>query len=317
VAVDRLGGLGVTQLSQWVLQLVSSDAFVLMCVMFLIIGVLELITPAHKIPRRHYRFNLAYAFVNIMVIAAVTPFISAGAAYVIQRVGLGLIDLRALGFGGTSGAFFALLVSTLIFDFFLYWQHRLEHRSKVLWQQHLLHHSDEYMNVTTAARQHLFENITLPLFVTIPMAVLFKLPLIEIAMLSLIPFAWQYFTHANIKFGFGPLWWLLTSPNYHRIHHSLERDHIDKNFVGWFPIWDIIFGTAVVPRRGEYPPTGVANVSVQTLTHAYLLPLIGWRQMLMAGVKLNRSSRLNDASMTADAAQTRPLILGEGQPPLA
>jgi sterol desaturase/sphingolipid hydroxylase (fatty acid hydroxylase superfamily) len=307
----------VTQLSQWVLQLVSSDAFVLMCVMFLIIGVLELITPAHKIPRRHYRFNLAYAFVNIMVIAAVTPFISAGAAYVIQRVGLGLIDLRALGFGGTLGAFFALLVSTLIFDFFLYWQHRLEHRSKILWQQHLLHHSDEYMNVTTAARQHLFENITLPLFVTIPMAVLFKLPLIEIAMLSLIPFAWQYFTHANIKFGFGPLWWLLTSPNYHRIHHSLERDHIDKNFVGWFPIWDIIFGTAVVPRRREYPPTGVANVSVQTLTHAYLLPLIGWRQMLMAGVKLNRSSRLNDASMTADAAQTRPLILGEGQPPLA
>jgi len=48
------------------------------------------------------------------------------------------------------------------------------------------------------------------------MAVLFKLPPIEIAMLSLIPFAWQYFTHANIKFGFGPLWWLLTSPNYHR-----------------------------------------------------------------------------------------------------
>jgi sterol desaturase/sphingolipid hydroxylase (fatty acid hydroxylase superfamily) len=307
----------VAQLSQWVLELVWSDAFVLMCVMFLIIGVLELIIPAHKIPGRHYRFNLAYAFVNIMAITAVTPFISAGAAYVIQRVGFGLIDLRALGFGSISGAFFALLVSTLIFDFFLYWQHRLEHRSKILWQQHLLHHSDEHMNVTTAARQHLFENISLPLFVTIPMAVLFKLPSIEIAMLSLIPFAWQYFTHANIKFGFGPLWWLLTSPNYHRIHHSLEQNHIDKNFVGLFPIWDIIFGTAVVPRRGECPPTGVANVSVQTLTHAYLLPLIGWRQMLMAGVKLNRSSRLNDASMTADAVQTRPRFLGEGQPPLA
>jgi len=304
----------VAQFSRWFLELFWSDAFVLMCVMFLIIGVLELIIPAHKIPGRHYRFNLAYAFINIIVITAVTPFISASAAYVIQRIGLGLIDLRALGFGSILGAFFALLISTLIFDFFLYWQHRLEHCSKILWQQHLLHHSDEYMNVTTATRQHLFENISLPLFVT--MAVLFKLPPIEIAMLSLIPFAWQYFTHANIKFGFGPLWWLLTSPNYHRIHHSLERNHIDKNFVGWFPIWDIIFGTAVVPRRGECPPTGVANVSVRTLTHAYLLPFIGWRQMLMAGVKLSRSPRLNDASMTADAVQTRPRFLGERPPPL-
>lgn len=291
------------QLSQWILQIVLSDAFVLMCIMFLVVGLLELIIPAHKIPARHYRFNLAYAFVNIVAITAITPFISAAAAYAIQRIGLGLIDLRALGFGSTSGALFALLVGTLIFDFFLYWQHRLEHHNKILWQQHLLHHSDEYMNVTTAARQHLFENVSLPLFVTIPMAILFKLPVVEIAMLSLIPYAWQYFTHANIKLGFGPFWWLLASPNYHRIHHSLELNHIDKNFVGWFPIWDIIFGTAVRPRRGECPATGVANVSVQTLTHAYLLPLIGWRRLLTArilftsraAVRPKTPSRVNDA----------------------
>jgi sterol desaturase/sphingolipid hydroxylase (fatty acid hydroxylase superfamily) len=272
----------VEQVSQWIFELVSSDAFVLMCLMFLIIGLLELIIPAHKIPVRHYWFNLSYAFVNIVVITTVTPFISAVTAYAIQKVGLGLIDLRALGFGTVSGALFALFISTLIFDFFLYWQHRFEHHNKILWQQHLLHHSDEYMNVTTAARQHLFENIALPIFVTIPIAIFFQLPPVKIAMLSLIPFAWQYLTHANIKLGFGPLWWLLTSPNYHRIHHSLEPNHIDKNFVGWFPVWDIIFGTAVRPRRGECPATGVADVSVRSLAHAYLLPLIGWRKIMKA-----------------------------------
>ena len=290
------------QLSLWLMQLVSSDAFALMCVMFLIVGLLELIIPAHKIPSRHYCFNLAYAFVNIVAITAITPFISAGAAYAIQELGFGLIDLRALGFGSASGALFAVLVATLIFDFFQYWQHRLEHGSKILWQQHLLHHSDEYMNVTTAARQHLLGNVLLPFFVTIPIAILFQLPAIKIAMLSLIPYAWQYVTHANIKLGFGPLWWLLASPNYHRIHHSLEPNHIDRNFAAWFPIWDIIFGTAVKPQRGECPSTGVAGVSVRTLPHAYLLPLIGWRRMVLARMRFNRPagvgpktpSRVND-----------------------
>ena len=49
----------------------------------------------------------------------------------------------------------------------------------------------------------------------------------------------------------------------------------------WFPIWDIGFGTAVAPRPGECPRTGVAGVSVQTLGQAYLQPLVGWRRMML------------------------------------
>ena len=269
------------RLADWLVQLVSGDAFVLMCAMFFIVGLLELIFPAHKIPARHYGFNLAYAFVNIAVVTAVTPLIAAVVAHAIQWLGFGLIDLRALGFGDVSGSLFAVIVAALIFDFFQYWEHRLEHRSKILWQQHLLHHSDEYMNVTTASRQHFFESFLAPIFVTIPMAILFKLPAVEIALLSLIPYAWQFATHANIRLGFGPFWWLLTSPDYHRIHHSLEPSHIDKNFAAWFPILDIAFGTAVRPQRGECPSTGVAGVSVRSLTRAYLLPLIAWGRMVM------------------------------------
>jgi sterol desaturase/sphingolipid hydroxylase (fatty acid hydroxylase superfamily) len=282
--------MSAMQLSLWMVQLLLSDPFLLMCLMFLIIGLLELVIPAHKIPFRHYRFNLAYAFVNIVAITVSTPFISVAAAYAIQGVGFGLIDLRRLGFTGLFGGLFAMFVGTLIFDFFLYWQHRLAHGSKILWQQHLLHHSDEYMNVTTAARQHLFDNAVMPIFVTIPMAILFQLPAVNIAMLSLIPYAWQYFTHANIRFGFGPFWWLLASPNYHRIHHSLDPSHIDKNFAGWFPILDIAFGTVVVPKPGECPATGVAGMSVRNLRHAYLLPLLGWKKMLLERLSSNRST---------------------------
>ena len=293
----------MAQLSLWLVQVLLSDAFVLMCLMFVVVGLLELVVPARKVPARHYRLNLGYAFVNVFAIAAITPLIAAGTASIIQMIGLGIIDLRAWGFDGFYGGIFAMLVGTFILDFFQYWQHRFSHASKILWQQHLLHHSDEYMNVTTTARQHLFDNALLPVLVSIPMAILFKLPVINIALLSLVPFAWQYVTHANIKLGFGPLWWLLASPNYHRIHHSLEPSHIDKNFAAWFPIWDIVFGTAVVPQRGEYPETGVAGVSVKTITQAYLLPLVGWRRMMVARVSMARRAA-DRPSATPDVSGT-------------
>jgi sterol desaturase/sphingolipid hydroxylase (fatty acid hydroxylase superfamily) len=267
---------------QWFFELVLSPTFYLMCLTLLAVGLLEWLLPAHDIPSKHYGLDLSYAVVNGVLIVAATPFMSAGTARVIQSVGLGLIDLRALGFDGVTGGLIALAVGTLILDFFQYWEHRAFHSSKILWQQHLLHHSDEYMNFTTAVRHHPIETFLVPVLVTIPIAILFKLPPVNIAALSLIPYAWDYLAHSNARLGFGPFWWLLVSPNYHRIHHSLEPHHIDRNFVMWFPIWDIVFGTAVAPRQGEYPRTGVAGVSVQTIGQAYLQPLIGWRRMMLA-----------------------------------
>lgn len=80
--------------AEWVLELVLSPAFDLMCLMYLAVVLLEWLVPAHNIPSRHYGFNLCYAVVNGVAIAAATPFISAGTARAFQSVGLGLIDLR-------------------------------------------------------------------------------------------------------------------------------------------------------------------------------------------------------------------------------
>jgi sterol desaturase/sphingolipid hydroxylase (fatty acid hydroxylase superfamily) len=119
-----------------------------------------------------------------------------------------------------------------------------------------------------------------PVFISIPTAIIFKVPPVNIAILSLIPYAWNYLAHANINLGFGPLWWFLVSPNYHRVHHSLLPEHIDRNFANWFPIWDIMFGTAVRPRWSKCPSTGVAGVAVQSLGQAYWLPFQGWLRMM-------------------------------------
>jgi len=220
--------------------------------------------------------SLSVCFLNIVLgdyfVLMFTMFLLVGVAeYFFQRIPRRHYALNL------SGA--------LIWDFLQYWRHRAEHGSRFLWQLHVLHHCDEHMNVTTASRHHFLELLLAPVFVTIPTAILFQVPPVTIAILSLIPYAWLYFTYANIDLGFGPFWWLLVSPNYHRVHHSLAPEHIDRNFVNWFPVWDILFGTAVAPRWGECPPTGVAGVSVQTLAQAYLLPLNAWQRMLSRQVR--------------------------------
>lgn len=264
-------------ISVWLNGLLLNYNFLLMIVMFGGVGLLERYFPAHPVTTDHYNFNVAYGVVNAVAIAAVMPFLSAGIATLLQATGSGWIDPRPLGAPGVA---IALLSSILLADVLLYALHRLQHASDILWQEHLLHHCDENLNVTTASRTHILDIFLSTLFVTIPLALLFRLEPFEIGLLTMLPVAWNYFAHVNLRVGFGPLWWLVTSPQYHRIHHSLEARHRDRNFALWFPLWDILFGTAYPPRPGEYSATGVEGVRVGTIPDAYLQPFRGWRRML-------------------------------------
>jgi sterol desaturase/sphingolipid hydroxylase (fatty acid hydroxylase superfamily) len=261
-------------------QFLKYDSFLLFIGMCLFLGFAELLRPAKKIPAKHFFFNFVYGLFSTLIVFAISPFIGAATAFFIQRFGLGLIDLRDLGFSSLGGDLFALLIANLIFDFFFYWYHRLEHKNEILWQSHLFHHCDEYLNVTSGARGSLLEVITLPLFVSFPMAILFKLPPVTIGILNLIPPLLLYVQHANMAFGFGPFWWLFVSPKFHRIHHSVEKKHFNKNFALFFPVWDIIFGTAWRPGQRELPNTGVRGVKIDTLSRAFLQPFQGFLSLV-------------------------------------
>lgn len=268
----------IVGLPQAILRIATSDNFLmtLMVVPFVILA--ERLVAVRKVSGRHYRFGVLYFLVNATLLGLLGPAISFATASGIRFLGEGLIDLSRLGFPGIAGSLLALLVSTFVLDFFYYWFHRTMHL-RAFWPMHELHHSDENMNALTAQRGHIFETLVSPLFLTFPMAILFKLPPLDIAILSLIPQAYHFLSHANIRLNYGPLWWLVISPDYHRIHHSIEPRHRDRNFANWFPIWDIAFGTFWRPD-GTRPETGVAGVEVSTLADAYLLPFKGWRRLL-------------------------------------
>lgn len=149
------------------------------------------------------------------------------------------------------------LAAAAVYDFFFYWCHRAEHRW--LWRFHAVHHSIRDMNAVNA-----FHHVTEPLF----QAVMILLPasLIvtshgAVAPLMIVLLHFQAsFIHSPAAIHFGPLGRLIVDNRYHRIHHSLEERHFDKNFGAFTTIWDRLFGTAHMPAKNEWPDVGLAEV---------------------------------------------------------
>ena len=132
-------------------------------------------------------------------------------------------------------------------DFMGYWIHRTFHRTAWLWPFHAIHHSSEKLDWLAATRVHPVDGALHRLF---PAALLYLMGFSGslvgpfLIFLTLYPIA----LHANIKLRFGWLGYLIVSPAFHRWHHTSEQRGLDKNFSGFFAIFDYLFGTAYLPR---------------------------------------------------------------------
>jgi len=274
----------VTRLQAFFAEVYEGMAFQVVIAMFAVGFALERIIPARRYEIANGSLNIPYAFMLILFVSAIAPLQVFVSATLVAWIGWSnIFDLQFDTGNSILLSVAAMLVSALITDFFFYWFHRTQHTNQFLWQSHLLHHSDVSLNVTTTHRTHVIEHVLSPFFMTLPMAVLFALPEPNLVIIGLLPAVWSNVVHMNIRVGFGKFWWLLASPQYHRIHHSLCPEHLNKNFAVWFPVWDVIFRTAYAPRPGEYPQTGVAGVEVNTLPDAVSLPFVRWYRMARVG----------------------------------
>lgn len=270
-------------------------------IVFLFFSILEKIAPATRTPtmaERAYNFKF-YLIFDILL----APIIAIPALYFLQKLttetGGGLIHIDLYGmvkkFSGTSRIFASgilQLVPIFFYDFFFYWWHRWQHSSALLWEEHKLHHSDGNVNVTTTKRQHFLETPLTTLFISLPLAIFFSFTPVSAALTTVLIRLWQFFIHANLHLPLGGLTLVFCGPQYHRIHHSIEPQHINKNFAVWFPIWDVIFGTYYVPRRDEFPETGVNDTQVSpSLFDAFSAPFIAWHNIFQK--KLQHSNKTN------------------------
>src|SRR5260370_30148533 len=121
---------------------------------------------------------------------------------------------------------------------------------------HSLHHSAESLSMITGARHFWLEDaINTAVFPVL--GIIFKIPpevVITVAFLSLLP---DGLVHVNMRLSLGRFALCVNNPQYHRIHHSVEPQHLNKNFCKMLPLFDAIFGTACKPGKDEFPATGL------------------------------------------------------------
>ena len=195
------------------------------------------------------------------------------------------VDLARLA-NGPLIAFVLAFVPLFVFDFFYYWFHRFQHRWTWLWDVHRLHHSEQTLNVTTNYRHHWLEEFFRAFFIFLPMNWLLSIGPASSAVAAVLIGQWSSFFHANIRVGLGPITPIVSGPQYHRIHHSIESKHVGKNYAAFFPLWDWVFGTYCRPARGEWPETGLADTNgVWSLSQIVFSPFTGWWRRLEGRLK--------------------------------
>jgi sterol desaturase/sphingolipid hydroxylase (fatty acid hydroxylase superfamily) len=190
--------------------------------------------------------------------------------------GSGWIDLGLANPEGFWQIALAAFVYLALFDFSNYWWHRLQHGHWFFWAAHRLHHSDTALNASTALRTHWLDSLFSPFFVSMPVVILFQPIGHSDLLVYLLVTSIGFWNHANLRVSLGPF---LTSPLYHRIHHSNDPADDRKNLAGVFPAYDWLFGTYQAPVKDKVHATGLFHGEREdTLRDATLGPFKVWRE---------------------------------------
>ncbi len=160
---------------------------------------------------------------------------------------------------GAGYAVAATVLYALVWDFFQYWLHRAQHVIPALWKFHRVHHSDPAMNASTALRQSLGSVVLGQLAVHLPTMAVCGGDFLPVAGQYVLFSAWGYLNHANLRISFGAATGLVSGPQLHRLHHGRAPVFHDCNYAAFFPLLDFLFGTLKLPRRNEWPETGIED----------------------------------------------------------
>ncbi|RAJ09988.1 sterol desaturase family protein [Arenibacter echinorum] len=139
-----------------------------------------------------------------------------------------------------------VLLGVMMLDFLSAWlAHWVEHKVKVLWGFHLIHHTDHEVDTTTANRHHPGESVVRFIFTCFGTFVV-GAPVAIIMIYQALSVILSQFNHANIslpKTVDDVLSWVIVSPDMHKVHHHYKLPYTDSNYGNIFSIWDRLLGT--------------------------------------------------------------------------
>jgi alkylglycerol monooxygenase len=240
--------------------------------------------------RTVYRLDDAITSIGLGALSQV-----AGVFMRLLRVGIYVLLFQAFALARwPTDAWWSLPLALVFYDFCYYWHHRWMHEIGAAWAAHVVHHSSEDYNLSTALRQ----TATGPLLGWIPyvpMAVA-GVPPTLFAAVGLINLLYQFWIHTELV---GRLGWfdrVFASPSNHRVHHAVNDAYIDRNYGGVLILWDRIFGTFQDERADDPPVYGTraplrsfdplrANLEVYASLAATSRAARRWRDKLQVWVR--------------------------------
>lgn len=192
-----------------------------------------------------------------------------------------------------GASWWVLLLAFLIDDLRYYWYHRIAHRVRWVWAEHVNHHSSQHYNLSTALRQSWTGLFTGMFVLQIPMVLLGFHPAIIIFVFGF-NLVWQFWIHTET---IPKLWrwfeFIFNTPSHHRVHHSTNARYLDMNYAGTLIIWDRMFGTFVeeldedAPRYGIVKNLGTFN-PLRVAFHEY----VGiWKDVARPGLTIGQRLR--------------------------
>jgi sterol desaturase/sphingolipid hydroxylase (fatty acid hydroxylase superfamily) len=179
----------------------------------------------------------------------------------------------------------AWAVGMIGIDFFYYWDHRAGHEVRMLWASHVVHHSSQRYNLSTALRQTWTGEYTVLFF--IPVA-LMGVPVEIVLACWSFNLLYQFWIHTEaIDRMWGWFEYVFNTPSHHRVHHGSQSQYLDRNYAGVLIVWDRLFRT--FEPEGERVVYGLTkNITthnpLRVATHEYvaiwrdLRTATSWRQ---------------------------------------
>lgn len=145
----------------------------------------------------------------------------------------------------------AFIIAFILDDLSYYIAHRAGHRIRWFWAAHVIHHSSQYYNLSTALRQTWTGFPAFTFIFSLPLFVLGSHPLL-IAFVASLNLIYQFWIHTEAIKRF-PRWFeaIFNTPSHHRVHHATNPRYLDANYAGTLIIWDKLFGTFVPEDDAE------------------------------------------------------------------
>jgi sterol desaturase/sphingolipid hydroxylase (fatty acid hydroxylase superfamily) len=193
--------------------------------------------PMHR--RGRWSANFGLVLIDSLALRLLLPFLAVEAALIADARGWGL-------FHALDAPYWLAFVLTLVLmDLAIYWQHRIFHRVPWLWRLHRVHHSDLNLDASSGIRFHPLEIL---LSMLLKIAVVFALgaPALAVLVFEILLNLFAVYTHANLALPArleSALRLVFVTPEMHRVHHSIVQREQLRNFGFNLSLWDRLFGS--------------------------------------------------------------------------